>query len=85
MEKTKEQLLKEIKEFEDKRKQEIQQDDIKMKQKGFTHKTDFWIHPIAGGDDYQQTLFSIGEPTSTRISNILKKSAVKTDYRTIKL
>ena len=56
----------------------------KMKMKGYTHKTTFCIHPISGGDDYMESVYSDGELTATEIKKITKKSAVE-DYRTDKL
>jgi len=56
--------------------------DTKMRRKGMTHCVDAWIHPSAGGDDYQMQLYVRGEPSEGLIQKELKRagSSVRTDY-----
>ncbi len=40
----------------------------------YTHKVVAWIHPAAGGDDYQVDIYFGGKPTDEQIKASLKKS-----------
>lgn len=53
----------------------------KRKAEGYTHKITAVIHPKNGGDDYMIEAYVKGAPTETDIAGLLKKSAVKNDYR----
>jgi len=55
--------------------------DLRMKRKGYTHKVLACIHPSAGGDDFFTQTYFKGEPTKVDIAALLRKSAVKDDYR----
>lgn len=61
--------------------------DAKRKREGFTHKTIAWIHPSAGGDDYQIVVHSKGKMKDTQIKAMILRrgSRVTTDYNQIEL
>ena len=48
--------------------------DAKMKQKGFTHKSEAWVHPPRGGDDYQVLIYWPKEPTPEEVREELAKT-----------
>jgi hypothetical protein len=56
--------------------------DEQRKAQGFTHKVEAWVHPEAGGSDYEIVLFAKSLPTAALIQKELKKrrSAVMDDY-----
>ena len=55
-------------------------EDAGLKAEGYTHKFVAWIHPKAGGDDYQIVAHIIGKPTKRQIGGFLRKSVIKNDY-----
>lgn len=61
--------------------------DARQKKLGMTHRVTAWIHPKAGGDDYQVDIYAKGEPTKAEIQSLLRKqgSAVLTDYQIVNL
>lgn len=69
--------VKQIEERERERSEELD-----MRRRGFTHKTDLWIHPENGGSDHSVRLYTTGEPTKAQIQKELRGSIVKDDYRT---
>lgn len=58
-------------------------EDQKMKDKGYTHKLIAWIHPKAGGDDYQIITYYTKEPTPKEIETLIayKHSHITDDYK----
>lgn len=54
---------------------------------GYTHRITAWIHPAAGGDDYQIDAYSQGEPSKASIKAMLRKrgSRVLDDYQVFSL
>ena len=58
--------------------------DKKMMQQGYTHRVEAWIHPPKG-DDYPVVAYCMRKPDVSDISQILRKSEVKTDYVVIEL
>lgn len=65
----------------------IKRRDARQKKAGFTHRVSAWIHPAAGGDDYQVDIYWKGEPTKAEIQVELKKqgSRVQTDHTIVAL
>lgn len=53
--------------------------DAKYKSQGFTHRLDGWLH--LNGDDRQIQAYFKGAPGKADIANVMKRSAVKTDYK----
>ncbi len=53
--------------------------EVKLYAKGFRFAVDMWIHPKAGGDDYQTTLYFKDPPTAKEIVAFLAKRSVRTD------
>lgn len=62
-------------------------EDAKQRKAGFTHKTEAWIHPKKGGDDYRVNWYSRGEMSEQEIKALLRKkgSAVVDDWKQFKL
>lgn len=60
----------------------IRKMDARMRRKAMTHRVDAWIHPSAGGDDYQMLFYVRGAPSEAQIQKELKRagSSVLTDY-----
>jgi len=56
--------------------------DLRYKKKGFTHKVRAWVHPSAGGDDYQLEIYAKGKPDAKTIKDALKRegSCILDDY-----
>lgn len=54
----------------------------KMLAEGYTHRVDAWIHPVAGGDDRQVSLYYIGKPSDRTVRRRLQMegSSVLEDY-----
>ena len=69
---------------EDKRKAA---EDAKMKVKGYRYKTVAWVHPSAGGDDYQVVMYTVKRPLKAEVQAMLKKkrSSILDDYNIAKL
>jgi hypothetical protein len=65
------------------RKVKQQKQDDQQKAKGFTHRLDGWLH--VNGDDRQVQAYFKGEPKKADIDAVMKKSAVKDDYKLTKL
>lgn len=61
--------------------------DAKYKAQGYTHRVNAWVHPKAGGDDYQVQLWTIGSPKPEEIKAILKrrKSQIDNDYTVVEI
>ncbi len=57
----------------------LAQSEVKLYAKGFRFAVDMWIHPKAGGDDYQTTLYTVEKPTTESIVKYLAKRSVRTD------
>ena len=72
------QLLKEM-------AKETRENDRQKAEEGFTHRTRIWIHPKAGGDDYYIDIYTNHEPTQKDLEKHLEASAVKDDWKSIRL
>lgn len=61
--------------------------DERNKAKGFTHRTTAWVHPAAGGDDYQIDIYSKGCLKDEEVMKMLRNrgSAVADDFMTFEL
>ena len=59
--------------------------DRKMIAQGFVWKASLWIHPKQGGDDYQKDIYFQRQPTNREIKGKLRNSAIKDNYRVLKL
>jgi hypothetical protein len=61
--------------------------DARHKAKGFTHRISAWVHPSAGGDDYQIDTYTKGRMKDEDVQRLLKKqgSAVTNDFQIIEL
>lgn len=64
--------------------------DAKHKKEGFTHKVDCWIH--SKGDDVNKLCYLLLPTTMTEkdinsyvVKNVMKKSAIKSDFKVTKL
>jgi hypothetical protein len=65
---------------QEKELQEQKKREIRLINKGFTHRLDAWIHP-SHDSDFQIKVYFMGEPTKTEVQKQLKKCQVKTDYK----
>lgn len=52
----------------------------KLKQQGFTHRIDGWVHP-SSGSDRQVSVVTKGTPTDAMIKSALRGCSLKTDYK----
>ena len=62
--------------FEDSKKsaeEKEKKEDAKMKAQGYTHRVNAYVHPTAGGDDYQVVFYGSPRPTKTAIKAQLQK------------
>lgn len=75
-------ILKKLGKKEEARRRKI---DAEMKKKGHRYKVDYWIHPVAGGDDKNRFVYFPDRPTRKDIQALLRESAVKNDYVILKL
>lgn len=67
-------------------KKAIKEEDERKRKEGATHKVVAWIHPFKDGDDYKVVRYSTGIPTKKMIEEgVVSDSAIKDDYRIIKL
>jgi len=57
--------------------------DAKHKSKGYTHKVDAVIHPKCGGDDYEVTVYYVGEPSKPNVERLLARTSCVTDQYSI--
>lgn len=48
-------------------------EEAKLARKGYTHKTVAWVHPKAGGDDYDVVVYSKGEMDAAQIQGLLRR------------
>lgn len=62
-------------------RQRIRELDRKNAGEGFRYKAVVWIHPKEGGDDECSDVYFKQKPTEEQLQEILKRSAVKDDYR----
>lgn len=71
----------------EKEKKRLTRKDAQMIKQGFTHRVDAWVHPAAGGDDFQVGFYFKGAPLKKDIQALLKKegSAGLDDYRVFDL
>lgn len=51
------------------------------KSRGYTHRLNAWIHPEAGGSDYQRVEYFKAQPTPAEIARVLTSSCVKDDFK----
>lgn len=56
--------------------------DVVHRQRGYSHRVDAWVHPMAGGDDYPITFYGRGAVNHDTIQAYIGRqdSAVMTDY-----
>lgn len=55
--------------------------------RGYSHRVEAWVHPVAGGDDYRITFYGRGDANHDTIQAFIGRqgSAVLTDYSVVTL
>lgn len=80
-------LHAELAKFAETEKRRLANRDRRMKAKGMTVRVSAWIHPDAGGDDYQTDWYFAARPTQAHIRQLLRDegSSIGDDFQIITL
>lgn len=64
-------------------REKLRASDQQQKQQGKTVRVSVWIHPVYGGDDYQEDWYLAKMPTDEHVQGMIRRSgsAIVDDYR----